>query len=211
MYGPPDYPRASSSPTIILLVSGMAAVLGFLLGFLTGLGSGEPSSSPAPRVTVTVEGTTPAEQSPAQPSASPSATAPPATSGPPATGAPSTGAPSTGSPATGAPSTSVPSTGAPSTGVPQTGLPADGTGADLLGAFGAMRTLVVGVDIQPGTYRTTGPITGVDKCYWARLDSTGGDAGDVIAAGLPPGPASVTILATDKGFQTAGCAEWTKG
>ncbi|GGP08261.1 hypothetical protein LDL08_22145 [Nonomuraea glycinis] len=99
----------------------------------------------------------------------------------------------------------------PSTGVPQTGLPEDGTGADLLGAFGAMRTLVVGVDIQPGTYRTTGPITGVDKCYWARLDSTGGDAGDVIAAGLPPGPASVTILATDKGFQTAGCAEWTKG
>jgi hypothetical protein len=73
-----------------------------------------------------------------------------------------------------------------------------------------MRTLVVGVDIQPGTYRTTGPVTGVDKCYWARLDSTSGDVGDVIAAGLPPGPASVTILATDKGFQTAGCAEWTK-
>lgn len=193
MYGPPEYPRASSSPTIILLVSGLAAVLGFLLGFFTGLGAGETSSSPAPRVTVTVEDTTPSEQPPAQPSASPSA--PPATSGPPATGAPSTEAPSAG---------------APQTGAPQTGRPEDGTSTDLLGAFGAMRMLVVGVDIQPGTYRTTGPITSVDKCYWARLNSTGGDVGDVIAAGLPPGPASVTILATDKGFQTAGCAEWTK-
>ncbi|MGN9780322.1 hypothetical protein ACTMTF_02765 [Nonomuraea sp. ZG12] len=195
MYGPPEYPRASSSPTIILLVSGMAALLGFLLGFFTGLGSGGTTSTPGPRVTVTVEGPAPSEQPPAQPSAqpsgqpsaSPSATAPPATSAPPATGAP------------------VPSTGAPATGLPQ-----DGTSPDLLGAFGSMRTLVVGVDIQPGTYRTTGPITGVDKCYWARLKSTGGDVGDVIAAGLPPGPTSVTILATDKGFQTAGCAEWIK-
>lgn len=196
MYGPPEYPRASSSPTIILLVSGMAAMLGFLLGFFTGLGSGGTTSTPGPRVTVTVEGTAPSEQPSGQPSAQPSAslsaTAPPATS-PPATSAP---------PATGAP---VPSTGAPATGLPQ-----DGTSTDLLGAFGSMRTLVVGVDIQPGTYRTTGPITGVDKCYWARLKSTGGDVGDVIAAGLPPGPTSVTILATDKGFQTAGCAEWTK-
>jgi hypothetical protein len=198
MYGPPEYPRASSSPTIILLVSGLAAVLGFLLGFFTGLGAGEPSSSPAPRVTVTVEGSTPAEEPPAQPSASPSA--PPATSGPPATEIPSTGAPQTG----------APPTGAPQTGAPQTGQLENGTSTDLLGAFGAMRTLVVGVDVQPGTYRTTGPVTGVDKCYWARLNSTDDDVGGVIAAGLPPGPASVTILPTDKGFQTAGCAEWTK-
>ncbi len=181
MYGPPEYPRASSSPTIILLVSGMAAVLGFLLGFFAGMGSGDTSSSPAPRVTVTVERESPS----GQPSA-PATTEPPA---PPATSAP------TGTPAP---------TGA------ATGSPPNGTSTDLLGALESLRTLVVGVDIQPGTYRTTGPATGGGQCYWARMKGTTGDLGDVIAADMPSGPATVTILPTDKGFQTAGCAEWAK-
>jgi hypothetical protein len=33
--------------------------------------------------------------------------------------------------------------------------------------------------------------------------------GDVIATGMPTGAATVTIEATDKAFQTGGCAEWT--
>ncbi|WP_205315319.1 hypothetical protein, partial [Nonomuraea lactucae] len=82
MYGPPpEYPRATRSPTIILLVSGLAGVLGFLLGFVTGYGSGEPAAAPAPapRVTVTVD--EPAEPDPSRTAGSPTGTAP-ATNGP---------------------------------------------------------------------------------------------------------------------------------
>ncbi|NBF00270.1 hypothetical protein FE391_43860 [Nonomuraea sp. KC401] len=70
----------------------------------------------------------------------------------------------------------------------------------------SLRTLVVGTDIQPGTYRTSGPAGGFSRCYWARLSSTDGD---VIATGMPADAATVTIEATDKAFQTGGCAEWT--
>src|SRR5437868_4069469 len=57
-YGPPEYPKASSSPTIILLVSGLAAVLGFLVGFFTGLGASEPpgrATYPRPQMTFSVQ------------------------------------------------------------------------------------------------------------------------------------------------------------
>lgn len=183
MYGPPEYPRASSSPTIILLVSGMTGVLGFLIGFFAGLGSGETAAPPAPRVTVTVEGPT------AEPEPAPTATEAPGT------GAPDTGAPDTGTPDTGA---QPPGTGTP----PVTAGPGGGNAT--------LRTLVVGVDIQPGTYRTTGPVTASQSCYWARMKGTTASIADVIDAGMPTGPATVTILATDKSFQTGGCAEWTK-
>src|SRR5690606_42090135 len=52
---PPEYPSASSSPTIIMLVAGLTGVVGFLIGFLVGLGSLDPSAGPAPRVAVTVQ------------------------------------------------------------------------------------------------------------------------------------------------------------
>ncbi|MEU6997897.1 hypothetical protein [Nonomuraea sp. NPDC046570] len=72
---------------------------------------------------------------------------------------------------------------------------------------GGNRTLVVGVDIQPGSYKTTGPALGQPMCYWARLKDT---VGGVITAGMPKGPETVTIEPTDKAFQTGGCAEWVK-
>ena len=71
----------------------------------------------------------------------------------------------------------------------------------------SLRTLRVGTDIQPGTYRTSGPAAGFTMCYWARLRD---ESGDVIAAGMPSGAAVVTIQPTDKAFQTGGCAGWTK-
>ncbi|MEU8249139.1 hypothetical protein [Nonomuraea sp. NPDC048916] len=198
MYGPPpELPRATSSPTIILLVSGLAGVLGFLIGFFAGLGTGETSAAPAPRVTVTVE----------QP-VGPEGSQPPATA---ANDPPATGSPATGPPATEQPATDQPETGAPGSTAPGGTPPAstDPTGAPA-GATAANRTLVVGVDIQPGTYRTTGPAPGQPVCYWARLKSTTARPADIIAADMPVGAATVTIAPTDKAFQTGGCAEWIR-
>ncbi|GAA4529793.1 hypothetical protein GCM10023096_69140 [Nonomuraea ferruginea] len=190
---PPDYPRASSSPTIILLVAGLTGVLGFLIGFLTGLGSGELAAAPAPRVTVTVEGELDPDTQPTDPVPSDAAPSDPAASDPAAS-----------------PPAADPSASAPVTPDPSAGAPDDPVASNPGDPLASMRTLVVGVDIQPGTYRTTGPAGGTGPCYWARMNSTTGDIGDVIDAGMPSGPATVTIAATDKSFQTAGCAEWTR-
>lgn len=200
---PPDYPRASSSPTIILLVAGLTGVLGFLIGFLTGLGSGELAAAPAPRVTVTVEGELDPDTQPTDPAPSDPAPSDPAPSDP----APSDAAPS--DPAA-SPPAADPSASAPVTSDPSAGAPDDPVTSNPGDPLASMRTLVVGVDIQPGTYRTTGPAGGTGQCYWARMNSTTGDIGDVIDAGMPSGPATVTIAATDKSFQTAGCGEWTR-
>ncbi|MCK2214487.1 hypothetical protein MF672_011900 [Actinomadura sp. ATCC 31491] len=73
--------------------------------------------------------------------------------------------------------------------------------------------LVVGSDIEPGTYVAPGYVPGRgpnETCAWARLRGLDGRAGDVIAygTGAGPGPVRVTILPTDKGFVTGGCGEW---
>ena len=72
--------------------------------------------------------------------------------------------------------------------------------------FGA-GTKVVGVDIQPGTYRTR---SGTSMCYWERLKGFGGSIlEDIIANELTSHPTIVTISPTDKGFKSSGCATWT--
>ncbi|MFI6786085.1 hypothetical protein ACIBG4_02050 [Nonomuraea sp. NPDC050383] len=169
MYGPDhpgDHPRASSSPVVILLVSGLTGLVGFVIGFLAGFGATGTAAEPAPRMTVRFE----------EPSETPSTAAPEASEQ--AREAPRAG------------------------GTPE-------TGAMSPGMAGAGRTLVVGVDIQPGTYRTAGPAEGQPMCYWARLRSTVAQPSDVIAADMPRGPATVVIAPTDKAFQTGGCADWT--
>lgn len=191
MYGPPEYPRATNSPTIIVLVAGLAAVLSFLLGVFVGFGAGESSAAPAPTVTVTAEDTDPASDQPSDPATGQPEQ--PTDPGPAQTGPAQTGPAQTG-PA------------APPTGTAGPAAPPTGT----TGPAATMRTLVVGVDIQPGTYRTTGPVPGSTNCFWARLNSTSPSPSAVIDAGAPPGPATVTIQAADKAFQTAGCAQWTK-
>jgi hypothetical protein len=70
---------------------------------------------------------------------------------------------------------------------------------------------VVGVDIQPGNYRTAGPVDSViPNCYWARLKNTDGEFGAIIANGNTEGRATVTIKKTDGAFETTGCQPWTK-
>ncbi|MCJ0872079.1 hypothetical protein [Streptomyces sp. AP-93] len=72
-------------------------------------------------------------------------------------------------------------------------------------------TFLVGQDIQPGTYRTTGPQDDeLPNCYWARLRNTSGGLSGIIANDNAQGQAVVTITPTDKAFQTNGCQTWKK-
>ncbi|MEV8016110.1 hypothetical protein AB0O76_07150 [Streptomyces sp. NPDC086554] len=49
-----------------------------------------------------------------------------------------------------------------------------------------------------------------EYCYWARLSSTSGDLGSVIANNGGDGAAVVTIQPGDKAFETTGCQTWKK-
>ena len=62
---------------------------------------------------------------------------------------------------------------------------------------------LVGADVDPGTYRSTGG----DDCYWARLSDTTGEG--IITNGLGANQV-VTIVASDTAFETVGCGEWVK-
>ncbi|MBK8051426.1 MAG: hypothetical protein IPK16_32635 [Anaerolineales bacterium] len=64
---------------------------------------------------------------------------------------------------------------------------------------------IVGTDIAPGTYRSLGG----NYCYWERLRGFGGTLGEIIANDVGYGPWIVTISATDKGFDSTRCGEWT--
>jgi hypothetical protein len=68
---------------------------------------------------------------------------------------------------------------------------------------------VVGRDIAPGTYSTTGPSGHLD-CYWERLANTSGGTDSIIANNLGRGPATVTIDNSDVAFQTRWCNTWTR-
>ncbi|NRQ33982.1 hypothetical protein HII36_19305 [Nonomuraea sp. NN258] len=216
MYGPPpEYPKASSSPPLILLATGLAGVLGFLLGMFVGIGTGAPADEPEPRVTVTVEDTTPpaeVTQPPGGETVAPPQDGQP-TAGQPTAGQPTAGQPTAGQPTAGQPTAGQPTAGQPTAGQPTLGTGQQGTGQPVAGPPdnpASIQVLVVGKDIQPGTYRTTGPVAGGAACYWARMSGTSGSMSDVIDAGMPPGAATVTIQATDKAFSTAGCAPWTR-
>ncbi len=81
--------------------------------------------------------------------------------------------------------------------------------ANLVTTFGEGK-FVVGTDIAPGTYVTTGPSGNVD-CYWERLkDASGTTTDSIIANNLGPGPATVTIDQSDAAFQTRWCNTWSK-
>ncbi len=80
--------------------------------------------------------------------------------------------------------------------------------ANLATTFGEGR-FVVGTDIAPGTYQTTGPSGNLD-CYWERLKNTSGTTDSIIANNLGLGPATVTIDQSDGAFQTRWCNTWSK-
>ncbi len=80
--------------------------------------------------------------------------------------------------------------------------------ANLATSFGEGRFLV-GTDIAPGTYQTTGPSGNLD-CYWERLKDTNGATDSIIVNNLGAGPARVTIDGSDAAFQTRWCHTWSK-
>lgn len=68
-------------------------------------------------------------------------------------------------------------------------------------------TFIVGTDIEPGTYRTSGG----SNCYYARLSGFDGTFNDIIANSNTDGnDAIVTIESSDAGFQSSGCGTWTQ-
>ncbi len=69
-------------------------------------------------------------------------------------------------------------------------------------------TWEVGVDIQSGKYKTTGPDG--PNCYYARLKNGDGAVGDILDNNNSQGPVTVTIKESDGYFETQGCADWVK-
>ncbi len=65
---------------------------------------------------------------------------------------------------------------------------------------------IIGVDIQPGTYRTRSENA---NCYWERVSGFGGSISDIIANENIDGPAIVTIQPDDVGFNSSRCAPWS--
>jgi len=66
-------------------------------------------------------------------------------------------------------------------------------------------TFIVGTDIAPGTYRSSGKY----GCYWARLSSF--DTGDIIDNNnVNDGPQVVQIRPRHKAFMTRNCGNWQK-
>lgn len=66
--------------------------------------------------------------------------------------------------------------------------------------------LIVGVDVEPGTYRTRSPQS---FCYWERLNGFGGTLDEIIANGTGGGYFVVTIGEEDAGFSSSGCGTWS--
>lgn len=62
---------------------------------------------------------------------------------------------------------------------------------------------VVGVDIQPGRYRSSGG----DGCYWARLNSNGDD---IIDNYFGDGQTTIVIQPTDGMVEVSSCGAFTK-
>ena len=77
------------------------------------------------------------------------------------------------------------------------------------GTISGSGTFLVGVDIEPGTYRSAGPVASViPNCYWARHKDASGDMFSIIANANSQGPAVVKIAASDGAFETNGCQTW---
>jgi hypothetical protein len=70
-------------------------------------------------------------------------------------------------------------------------------------------TYMVGSDIAPGRYFTSGGISG-DPCIWQRLSAVDdpGDFSNIIDSGMSTGQQYVDIKPTDKAFKTQSCQPW---
>ncbi|WP_129308733.1 hypothetical protein [Streptomyces sp. L2] len=73
-------------------------------------------------------------------------------------------------------------------------------------AFDGDGNFVVGSDIKPGTYRTSGNTDGM--CYWERAKDAEHKMDSILANDNVTGTSYVTIKASDKLFKSSGCADW---
>jgi hypothetical protein len=73
-------------------------------------------------------------------------------------------------------------------------------------------TYVVGTDIQPGVYKTSGPASSgaLDTCYWARLATLDGSLDSINANNNISGPTTVQVNSGDKAFEVSGGCSWSK-
>jgi len=72
-------------------------------------------------------------------------------------------------------------------------------------------TYIVGTDIKPGLYKTTGPASSdFPNCYWERDRDLDGGLNSIIDNDNTKGQTTVKIASTDKAFKTTGCAAWVK-
>jgi hypothetical protein len=68
---------------------------------------------------------------------------------------------------------------------------------------------VVGSDIEPGTYHTSGAVDGAGgNCYVALLGST--DTNDIIDNANVTGPDTITVGSSVKAVQIQGCNTWSR-
>lgn len=77
-------------------------------------------------------------------------------------------------------------------------------GGEQATSFAGGGTFMVGVDIKPGTYKSTG------DGYWQRSGGASGTLDDIIANDNPTANAIVEIQKTDKFFSTSGMGEWVR-
>jgi hypothetical protein len=68
-------------------------------------------------------------------------------------------------------------------------------------------TFRVGVDVAPGTYKSSGGTSSTGSCYWYRHATVGG-SNDIIDSNESTGPQYVQIAPTDGTFETAFCQPW---
>lgn len=64
----------------------------------------------------------------------------------------------------------------------------------------------VGVDIDPGQYKTDGPSEESGNCYYSRSSDNSGDLDSVVDNGNTEGPASITIEAEEFVELNGGCS-----
>lgn len=69
----------------------------------------------------------------------------------------------------------------------------------------------VGVDVQAGRYKTTGPPADnpMNMCYWSRASNDSGEFEAIIANGTPQGPGSLSVKRGEFVELSGGCT-WTK-
>lgn len=66
----------------------------------------------------------------------------------------------------------------------------------------------VGLELEPGTYRTEGSAVDLfPSCNWKRFRS-GGEG--LVASGSSTGPTTIAIEATDGAFESRGCQPWVR-